>query len=655
MSRAPIGPATSSGLDRLDAALPEGLDPQAYSELLARLIDDEEPVERSESLAILADEVAGPPAAADPLTAPDTLVSPHSTRDDAPVGRTPGELAAYRLRMERVRAGKDSFRIRRRDLALVLGIGLAEVAALVGFLFLVHSIVLRMTPTMVGAAAGDEWRRLWVDLGLLAGVVLVHAWLRAVEFSLTEKIGYRVVQQLRMDMHWHLQGMTQRQFQFRARGGLLLRFTGDLSMLRTWLSRGLLGGLVSLVVLVGVLGVLSWINPWIGLTCLVVVLAGSAVSLAQGRSMRAATRVMRRRRSLLTSNVDEQLGALHVVQAFGRSGGERQRLRRQNNSLNRALFRIAELRGRLRGLATGTAMLMVVAVLAIGAVEVRRGVADLATVIAVLTVVRQMTPHVRTIGLAHDYWHRAVVSRGKIRDFLLSSSRQVPTEPTVPLRARRGTVTLESVSVLGSLDDVTLHVSARERVLIAGPVGSGKSTLLGVVSRQVDPTAGTVCIDDQDLAGCSPASVARAVGLVHPDLGLVRGTIRRNLVYALPDATDEEIQRVAYATHLDDVLRQLPQGLATWVTEGGTNLSAGQRQWIRLARGLMGNPPILLLDEPTAHLEPEVSAAFAEVLRRYDGTILFTTRDPLIAAVADRVVSLEAGRLVSDTGPGRAR
>ena len=85
-----------------------------------------------------------------------------------------------------------------------------------GFLFLVHSIVLRMTPTMVGAAAGDEWRRLWVDLGLLAGVVLVHAWLRAVEFSLTEKIGYRVVQQLRMDMHWHLQGMTQRQFQFRA-------------------------------------------------------------------------------------------------------------------------------------------------------------------------------------------------------------------------------------------------------------------------------------------------------------------------------------------------------------------------------------------------------------------------------------------------------
>ena len=103
------------------------------------------------------------------------------------------------------------------------------------------------------------------------------------------------------------------------------------------------------------------------------------------------------------------------------------------------------------------------------------------------------------------------------------------------------------------------------------------------------------------------------------------------------------------------MLRQLPQGLATWVTEGGTNLSAGQRQWIRLARGLMGNPPILLLDEPTAHLEPEVSAAFAEVLRRYDGTILFTTRDPLIAAVADRVVSLEAGRLVSDTGPGRAR
>lgn len=656
MNLPPTGPAPASGADRDGLALPDGLDPEAYAELLARLVDDEEPVEHAESMAILADEVIGPRGTPDPGLDPASAAVATMSRAEARVvtkaaKRTPGELAAYRARMERVREGKDSFRIRRRDFALVLAIGFAEVAALIGFLYLVHDIITRITPTTVGAAAGAEWRQLWIDLGLLTGVVLVHSWLRAVEFSVTEKIGYRIVQQLRMDMHWHLQGMTQRQFQFRARGGLLLRFTGDLSMLRTWISRGLLGGLVSLVVLVGVIGVLSWLNPWIGLTCLVVILAGSALSLAQGAAMRSATRVMRRRRSLLTSNVDEQLGALNVVQAFGRSGGERNRLRRQNNSLNRSLFRIAELRGRLRGLSTGTALLMVVAVLAIGAVEVRRGAADLAMVIAVLTVVRQLTPHVRTIGLAHDYWHRAVVSRQKLRDFFLSSSRALPTDPTEPLRARRGAVTLESVTVLGSLDEVSLSVAAGERVLLRGPVGAGKSTLLGVVSRQVDPTAGTVRIDDQDLARCSSASVARAVGIVSPQLGLVRGTIRRNLTYSCPDATDEEIQRVAFATGLDDMLSQVPQGLTTWITEGGTNLSIGQRQWIMLARGLMGNPPILLLDEPTAHLGTAAVDALIDFLRRYDGTVLFTTQDPRLAAVADRVVTLVAGRVVPDGSP----
>ena len=143
-----------------------------------------------------------------------------------------------------------------------------------------------LTPETVGAEATAAWHGALWNLGLLAVVVLVHAWLRAVEFSLSEKIGYEVVRRLRMQMYSHLQGMTPRQIQGRSRGGLLLRFIGDLSMLRTWISRGLLGGLVSLIVLLGTLVALLILNPWMGLVIITVLSAGAASSLSSGKAMR---------------------------------------------------------------------------------------------------------------------------------------------------------------------------------------------------------------------------------------------------------------------------------------------------------------------------------------------------------------------------------
>ena len=162
-------------------------------------------------------------------------------------------------------------------------------------------------------------------------MAILHGGLRAWEFSLSEKIGYEVVQRLRMQMYQHLQGMTPRQVQNRSRGGLILRFIGDLSMLRTWISRGLLGGAVALIILLPAVTAMVVLNHRLGLVLIAVLAAGAAVSLASGHAMRRATRTMRRRRSLLISNLDEQINALPVVQVFGRSWGEYTRLSRQND------------------------------------------------------------------------------------------------------------------------------------------------------------------------------------------------------------------------------------------------------------------------------------------------------------------------------------
>jgi ATP-binding cassette subfamily B protein len=541
---------------------------------------------------------------------------------------------------------EDPFRLRRIDLAKVVVIALCEATALVIFLLLLRAVVDGMSLSSARPWTQGTGPRSMVDLlGALLVAALVYGWVRGIEFSVTEKIGYDVVRRVRMDMYRHLQGMAPRHIQGRSRGGLLLRFVGDLSMLRMWISRGLLGGLVALIVLGVATGVLVALNAWLALSVLAVLAAGAAVSLVSGKAMRSATRTMRRRRSLLMSNIDEQINALPVVQVFGRSGGEYSRLSAQNDSLNRSLFRVAGLRGRLRGIASTVGLLLVVVVLAVGIVQIARGGATLGLVIATVTVARQLNGPVRTLGLAHDYWHRGRVSRQKVLDFLRSSGTDPDASAQARLRVRKGAVEFRDVSVPGALTHVDVTAQPGQLVAVTGPTGAGKSTLLWLVTRLAEPATGEVVVDGQPLSTTTAQSTYRNVGTVSPDLPLMRGTVRRNIVYRDPSASEEEVRRVVLATGLDEVLAGLRGGPTAWLTEGGRNISAGQRQRIALARAMLGNPPILALDEPTANLDPDGSALVRDVIARYGGTILLVTHEPAEMALADQVWVMERGRI----------
>ena len=539
----------------------------------------------------------------------------------------------------------DPFRLPRLRTAAVVLLGLGQAATLIAFVLLVMVTADSIGHHMGGVDTAAISRENLYRLGGLAAVVLLHGCLRAWEFSVSEKIGYDIVKRLRMRMYGHLQGMTPRQIQHRSRGGLILRFIGDLSMMRTWISRGLLGGTVALIVLVPTLAVFVVLNYRIGLVLVAVLAVGAAVSLANGLAVRRATRTMRRRRALLISNLDEQINALPVVQVFGRSRGEFTRLSQQNDSLNRALYRVAELRGRLRGITSVTALLAVVAVLAVGLLEVRRGTATVGLVVAALVMSRMMTTPVRTLGLAHDYWHRSQISRQKVLEFLRSSSRGLDPVGGEHLVAGKGRIEFRDVTVPGALEGVTLTAERGQLVAVAGPTGAGKSTLLGLLARLVEPTDGEILVDDQVLAATTPRSTYRKIGMVSPDLPLMRGTVRRNLSYSRPDVDPAEVARVVYASGLDRLLADLPDGIATWVVEGGRNLSVGQRQRIALGRALLGNPPILLLDEPTANLDPAAKEDFRRMVTRHRGTVLLATNDPAELALADQVWVLERGRV----------
>ncbi len=537
------------------------------------------------------------------------------------------------------------YRIPAAVYAKIIAIGLAQVLTLVAYVLLLRSIVDNFAPVTVGAAADLQWRLALVQAALLGAVALLHGWLRAMAFNVAETAGYNVVRDLRMTMYAHLQGMTPRQFQGRARGGLLLRFLGDLSMTRMWISRGVLSGVIAAMVLVGTLTVLFFFSVWMTLAIIAALSAGAAASLVAGQRMRQATRIMRRRRSLVMSNLDEQLNAQPVVQVFGRSAGEYARLSHQNDELTRALIRVARLRGYLRGVATAFALLALGAVLTAGLFEVRQGTASIGTVIAFVVVTRQLSSPVRTLGLSHDYWHRAQVSVGKIKEYLRSSSRDMDGSGHGPLRVRQGAIEFSSVSVAGSLHDINLRVRPGEVVAVTGDGGSGKSTLLGLVSRTIDPDQGCIIIDRQVLANTALRSAAQWIGAMGPELPLMRGSLWRNLTYAAPQASQEDVDRVLAATGLDEALADLPYGPQTWIAEGGLNLSKSQRQRIALARALIGNPPILLLDEATLGLDRTAKDAFAATLKRFHGTVLLATQDPHELALADRIVVLSKGTI----------
>ncbi len=530
-----------------------------------------------------------------------------------------------------------------RDLSLLVAIGAVQAAALVASVLLLRRLVDDLTDGSGTASDALAVAYVFCAVGVFRAVA------RGLEYTVAERVGYRMVARLRMILHAHLLDLPARSVTRSSQGAVLLRFTGDLSTFRTWISRGLSRGVMSSVTLVGGIAVLMVIDWVIGLAVVGVLLTAAAGSAIGGYHVRRATRAVRWRRSLLTSNVAEQIRSLAVVQAFGRAGGESDRLSTQNEDLLGALGRAADARGHLRFLAALAGNVAVGVVAIVGVLELDRGRVTIGGIVAAMTAARFLTTPVLTLGRSHEYWQAAQVSRRKLDDFLARPPRVVDDRSLPPLRVRRGEIEIRGLEVDGALHGVDLSASPGEILAITGPNGAGKSTLLSVLARIATPSAGEVLIDGQNIAHHSTRSTVRNVGIVSPDLPLMRGTIRRNITYRRRRASEEMVNEVIASCRLDEVIDSLDQGLSTWVVEGGANLSVGQRQRVMLARAILGRPRILLLDEPVANLDHETRTVFREVIARYGGTVVLVTHDPDDLAISDRVCSIDNGRVTAIT------
>lgn len=489
---------------------------------------------------------------------------------------------------------------------------------------------------------------LLLGAGLLVAV-LATALLRGRERVAGEMLGQHYVLEVRDVLFAHLTRVPARELGRRHRGSVLLRFVGDLSALRLWVSRGLARLLVAGVAVGLALLALAVMNLALALAVGGVLLSGGLLMRAVSPRMLRTARASRRRRSRLTGEVTERLTQVGVVQAAGQERREGKRVSRASTKVAAAMVDQARASGAMRAISEGTAAAAGVAALVVGAVEVRSGRASPGTVVAALSIAGLLSGYLRDLGRVAEYAAGAQVARAAARRFL--EIPPLPDPDGLPdLVTERGGVDLEAVAVGEALAGVSLRAEPGQTVAVVGPNGAGKSTLVGLAARLVDPDHGRVRIDGQDVRSRNLASVRRAVGISGPDLPLMRGSLDRNVRYRLPRCDDDEVARVSALCGLDELAAALPDGWRSDVGEGGSRLSAGQRARVSIARAALGRPALLVLDEAEAHLDRDAAGVVDRVLEAHQGTALVVTHRRELVERADVVWCLQDGR-VAEVGP----
>lgn len=527
--------------------------------------------------------------------------------------------------------------------------GLLQAAATIATALLIRAV---FDGFITPAGAPAETGILWLGAGLI-GAAVAAALLRLRERIDAERLGQDYVYQVRGLMFDQLARLVPRALQQRSRGGILLRFTGDLAAIRQWISLGIARLSVAGVVTVGTLALLALLNLRLALLVGVALVCGAGIAFLLGRPLEAKVREARKRQGYLAGNINEKVASIAVVQVHNQGDRERRRLDRQSRRLRSALLGRARWAGSVRAVSEATARLATSAALLLGAAEVARGAATPGTVVAAMTVVGLLVPPIRDLGRAFEYWKKARVSRSQLEGFFAIPYLVKEKKGAVRLRRGKGRLTFDRVSLSPAVRRISATAEPGSTIAIVGANGAGKSTLLWLAARLLDPDKGRILLDDQPLSGVRLASLRRAIGIVGPGLPLLRGTVASNLRYRDPRASAAEVARVTRLCGVDEVLAELPDGAETRLADEGSNLSVGQRHRIALARGMLGEPRLLLLDEPDANLDPRSLAAFREVLRNYPHTVLMVTHDIDSLLCADEVWCLEQGRLVESGKPRR--
>jgi ATP-binding cassette subfamily B protein len=532
----------------------------------------------------------------------------------------------------------------RRDVVLSVG------AAVLGSVC--QTAVPLVARQIVDAVILTRTSALWPWLLLLVGLAAASFAFAYVRRYRGGRVALEVQYDLRNDMHDHLQSLDFDNLGRMPTGQLVARANSDSTLVQGLLSFFPIMSSNILLLLLS-LGVMLYLSPLLALVSVVVAPSLLIVSYRMRWRVFPATWDGQQREGELVQIVDEDLNGVRVVKAFGQEQREVERVAGASKAVYGSQMRAVRLQSRYQPLLEAIPLFAQVAILALGGWLALHHNITLGTFLAFSTYVTQLMAPARQLAGVLTIGQQARAGLERIFQLLDLPAAISDPPDAVDLPELRGDIRFSNVHFnygdrQAVLTGVDLHIAPGERVAIVGPSGSGKTTLAMLVPRFYDPTEGAVRIDGYDVRTVKLRSLRRQVGVVFEDSFLFSDSVRANIAYGRPDATDEQIEAAARAAQAHDFILELPRGYDTAIGERGLSLSGGQRQRIALARAILYDPRILILDDATSAIDARIEAEVHEALRGVMAgrtTLLIAHRQSTLH-LADRIIVLDGGGVV---------
>ncbi len=497
----------------------------------------------------------------------------------------------------------------------------------------------------------------------LAGVAALAAILIAaigavasyIDNYFTESVAQYVANDLRQKLYHHLQRLSLSYYDNHQIGNMVSTITSDVSTIQSFASTALLSILVDALTIFGMLGVMLYLNFDFALIVVVVTPALLFFISHFKKAVKKATHEVRKQQAEIVSVVEQGLQSERSVKAYGREDSEEDRLKAVSLQTVQASLRARRVKSLLSPIVSVTVACCVAFVLWRGAGLILSDAMTIGSLTVFLSYLNKFFKPVQDLAKMTNAIAQAAVGLDRVQ-MILDADSIIPEKPEARDPGElKGEIAFEHVAFAYDpaapvLRDINLTIKPGMRVGVCGPTGGGKSTILSLIPRFYDPTQGRVLVDGTDVAEYKLHGLRNQVGFVLQETVLFVGTIRENIAYGRTDATPEEIIEAAKMANAHEFISQMPHGYDSLVGERGLTLSGGQRQRIGIARAVVRNSPILILDEPTAALDTESEKVVMEALERLmEGRTVITIAHRLSTIRdAHKIVVLKGGYVAEE-------
>ncbi|MFD2679860.1 ABC transporter ATP-binding protein [Bacillus seohaeanensis] len=524
---------------------------------------------------------------------------------------------------------------------------------------IINTAVRLAIPILIGVYTLDKAIRqkdgnlLFILVGVIAGLYILNYIANVLRIRWMNMLGQGVIYDLRKHLFSHVQGLSHRFFDQRSGGSILVRIMNDINSLQELFTNGVINLLMDMILLIGIIVILFTLSPELTLAVMVILPIMFFISTSLRKNIRRSWQVVRLKQAKLNSHLNESIQGIRITQAFTQEKENMEYFDGVNTETfdswqtatkKNAMFRpFVELTN-----AVGTAVLIWY-----GVHLIQSGSLELGEFVSFAFYLGMFWEPISRLGQVYNQLLIGMASSERIFEFLDEQPIVNDKDNANELKQIKGHISFENVDFAydeerKALKGISLEMGAGQTVALVGHTGSGKTTIANLISRFYDPTAGKVKIDGIDLRDVTVASLRNQISIVLQDTFIFSGTIKENIRFGRPDASDEEVIEAAKAIGADEFIQKLPKGYDTEVEERGNILSVGERQLLSFARALLADPRIIILDEATASIDTETEVKIQSALKR-----LLSGRTAIIIAhrlstirESDNIFVLDHGEII---------